>query len=286
MRRGGRPNPVFTGEFHEYARGLGVPDGSGQDYFDVEMPRMLKELAAGLQPHERLDGVIVDEAQDFAPLWWDALLACTASPATGEVYAFMDDRQDVYRRWSGASANLAHGPMATLVPIHIDDNLRNTRKIAETFRPFAGEHFTPRGTSGLPVRFVECATEASLDIAGDCVEALIDEGWANNHIALLTTKERHPIHLDCTGLQRPGALCCCPLCQWVQGHEPGQGTALRRFVRGSELTGCSRGIVTVGGGRRSGTEAGVGPCASLEAVGGGCVAPSSQIVGASPSRLQ
>jgi hypothetical protein len=25
--------PVFTGEFHEYVRGLGVPDGSGQDYF-------------------------------------------------------------------------------------------------------------------------------------------------------------------------------------------------------------------------------------------------------------
>ena len=104
----------------------------------------------------------------------------------------MDDRQDVYRRWEGATADLANGPLASFVPIHIDDNLRNTRKIAEAFRPFAGEHFTPRGSTGLPVRFVESATEDALDVAGDCVEALIEEGWANNQIALLTTKDRHP----------------------------------------------------------------------------------------------
>ena len=188
--------PAFTGEFHEYVRGLGVPDGQGQDYFDIEMPRLLKELAAGMAPHERLDAVIVDEAQDFAPLWWDALLACTTDPSAGEVYAFMDDRQDVYQRWGGATADLANGPMATLVPIHVDDNLRNTRKIAESFRPFAGEHFTPRGSTGLPVRFVGCATEEALGVADDCVVALIEEGWANNQIALLTTKDRHPIHQD------------------------------------------------------------------------------------------
>jgi hypothetical protein len=43
---------------------------------------------------------------------------------------------------------------------------------------------------------VDCPTEESLDVAEDCLNALIDEGWANNQIALLTTKDRHPIHLD------------------------------------------------------------------------------------------
>jgi hypothetical protein len=86
--------------------------------------------------------------------------------------------------------------MAAFVPIHIDENLRNTRKIAETFRPFAGEHFTPRGSTGLPVRIVDRPTDEALGVAGDCVDALIGEGWANNQIALLTTKEGHPIHLD------------------------------------------------------------------------------------------
>ena len=188
--------PVFTGEFHEYARKLGVPDGSGQDYFDEEMPRLLKELAADLPPEERLDAVVVDEAQDFAPLWWESLMACMNRPADGEVYAFMADHQDVYRRWGGAAAVAGSSPVGDLVRIHIDENLRNTRKISETFKCFAGEHFTPKGSSGLPVRRVECSTDDALDVAGDCVDALIDEGWAANQIALLTTKSRHPIHQD------------------------------------------------------------------------------------------
>ncbi len=188
--------PAFTGEFHEYVRSLGIPDGAGQAYFDEDMPRMLKELATGLPPGERFDAVIIDEAQDFAPLWWEALLACTKDPEQSEVYAFMDDRQDVYRRWSGTTADVERGPAAALVPIHVDENLRNTRRIADTFKGFAGEHFTPRAGTGLPVRRVECATEDALDVAGDCVDALIEEGWANNQIALLTTCHRHPVHQD------------------------------------------------------------------------------------------
>lgn len=182
--------PAFTGEFHEYVKSLGVPDGIGQEYYDVEMPKMLKELALEMPQHEKFDVVIVDEAQDFAPQWWDALRACLQDPDTAEIYAFMDDGQDVYRRWNSVEA------IPDLLPIHIDDNLRNTKKIAETFRSFAGEKFTPRGSTGLAVRRVECSEDDALDMADACVDALIDDGWANNQIALLTTKSRHPVHLD------------------------------------------------------------------------------------------
>ena len=185
--------PAYTGEFHEYARQLGVPDGMGSAYFEEELPRLLKDLAVDLPPHERLDAVIVDEAQDFAPLWWEALLATTTDDA--EVYAFLDDHQDVYRRWGSTTPDGA-SPLEDLVTIHIDDNLRNTRKIAETFKSFAGDHFTPRGSTGLPVRRVKCATEDALDVAGDCIDALIGEGWTSNQIAMLTTKDRHPVHQD------------------------------------------------------------------------------------------
>ncbi|MCQ1954126.1 hypothetical protein [Arthrobacter sp. zg-Y238] len=58
--------PVFLGEFHDYVQSLGVPDGSGQEYFDEEMPRLLKELADVLPIEEKLDAVVV-EAQDFVP---------------------------------------------------------------------------------------------------------------------------------------------------------------------------------------------------------------------------
>lgn len=182
--------PAFTGEFHEYVLSLGVPEGIGQEYFDVEMPRRLQELAAGLPLGEKFDAIIVDEAQDFMPSWWDALRDCLKDPEASEIYAFMDDRQDVYNRLDSAVA------LHDLVTIHVDDNLRNTRKIAETFKSFTGEKFTPRGSTGLAVRRVDCLPEDAMDVASDCVDALIDDGWANNQIALLTTNRRHPIHQE------------------------------------------------------------------------------------------
>lgn len=182
--------PAFTGEFHEYVKSLGVADGTGQDYYDVEMPRLLRELAGTLPYEEKFDAVIVDEAQDFALLWWDALRACLKEPDDSAIFAFMDDGQDVYKRWAGED------PIPDLVPIHIDDNLRNTKKIAATFKSFVGDKFTPRGSTGMAVRRVECAADDALDVASDCIDALIADGWANNQIALLTTNKRHPIHFD------------------------------------------------------------------------------------------
>ena len=188
--------PVFVGEFHNYAVSLGVPNGVGQAYFDEEMPALMKDLAAELPPEHKLDAIVIDEAQDFAPLWWEGLLSCLRDPDGGEVYAFMDERQNVYGRWDSLAAGTALDPTAGLVTLHIDENLRNTKRIAQTFRGFAGKHFAPRGGEGLPVRLVPCSTEDAIDVAGDCVDALIDEGWANNQIAFLTTKNRHSVHKD------------------------------------------------------------------------------------------
>lgn len=188
--------PAHTGEFHEYVRSLGIPDGKGQAYFEVEMPRMLREHADSMPEHEKFDAIVVDEAQDFAPDWWDALLACTKDPLNGKVFAFMDSRQDVYRRWDGEPLGGSYGQASPLIPIHVDENLRNTRRIADTFKPMSGDHFKSRGGTGMPVRFVQCATEDAVNTASDCVDSLVDEGWANNQIALLTTHRRHPIHQD------------------------------------------------------------------------------------------
>nr|WP_231706324.1 NERD domain-containing protein [Arthrobacter sp. zg-Y40] len=188
--------PAYVGGFHDYAVSLGVPDGSGQAYFDEDMPALMRDLAADLPRGQKLDAIVIDEAQDFAPLWWESLLACLRNPDDGEIYAFMDERQNVYGRWDSQSAGTALDPTAGLVTLHIDENLRNTKRIAQTFKGFAGKHFSPRGGDGLPVRLVPCSTEDAIDVAGDCVDALIDEGWANNQIAFLTTKNRHDIHKE------------------------------------------------------------------------------------------
>ena len=135
------------GEFHDYAVSLRVPDGEGQAYFDEDMPALMRDLAAGLPADRKLDAIVVDEAQDFAPLWWESLLACLRDPEGGEIYAFMDERQNVYGRWDSQSAGTALDPTANLVTLHIDENLRNTKRIAQTFKGFAGKHFAPRGGS-------------------------------------------------------------------------------------------------------------------------------------------
>ncbi|WP_146362794.1 hypothetical protein [Arthrobacter yangruifuii] len=114
----------------------------------------------------------------------------------------MDERQNVYGRWDAATAGTAEDPTAALVTLHIDENLRNTKRITQTFRGFAGQHFSPHGGDGLPVRSVACTTEDALDVARDCVDALIDEGWAANQIPLPTTNRQQPIHQDYCDAQR------------------------------------------------------------------------------------
>lgn len=49
-----------------------------------------------------------------------------------------------------------------------------------------------RGGEGAPVRFVRCAPEAAVERADAEVERLLEQGWAPEHVALLTTGSRHP----------------------------------------------------------------------------------------------
>jgi hypothetical protein len=129
--------PAFTGEFHEYARQLGVQDGKGTDYFEEELPQLLKDLAVNMQRQQRLDAIIVDEAQDFAPLWWEALLATTKDDA--EIYAFLDDHQDVYRRWSNPTTGDA-SPLEDLITIHIDGESNNSWRAQTPGQALAAVH--------------------------------------------------------------------------------------------------------------------------------------------------
>ena len=71
---------------------LGVPDGAGQEYFDEEMPRLIKELADVLPVEEKLC-VVVDEAQDFAPLWWETCPRLNTHDDDGAC-AFEDGREN------------------------------------------------------------------------------------------------------------------------------------------------------------------------------------------------
>jgi len=127
---------------------------------------------------------VVDEAQDFAEAWWPAVLAALVDEEEGGVYAFFDEGQRVFARGGR--------PPLPLVPIVLEENVRNTKPIAATFGSLAPMQMRYRGGDGDPVRFIPCAEDEAVSRADDAVDELLDEGWEPEHLALLTTGTRHP----------------------------------------------------------------------------------------------
>jgi hypothetical protein len=175
--------PAYVGLFHQLPVDWGAePPSEDSDDFENRLPRQLGELAVGR--HDLFDAIVVDEAQDFGELWWTSLLTCLRDPEKGKLFAFMDEAQRVFSRTSK--------PPIDLPPYVLDENIRNTKRIAQLFSSLSGETLRPRGMQGAKVRFVEAAQDDVLGRADEAVEALVTEGWKPGQIALLTTGTRHP----------------------------------------------------------------------------------------------
>jgi hypothetical protein len=185
-----KERPAYVGTFHNLGIGWGVPEGSDDDsgYWEEFLPGEMGSLAAALPESERFDAIVIDEAQDFAESWWPAVLAALRDPEHGSLYVFADEGQRVFARQGR--------PTVDLVPINLSENLRNTKQIAGTFSSLAPSLMRIRGRSGVPVRFVQCATEDAVDAADDAADALLEEGWPPEAVALLTTYSRHPVQKE------------------------------------------------------------------------------------------
>ena len=186
--------PAYAGLFHQLAVDWGAEAGNDDDsdYWERRLPLRLGELAAQRRAEDRFDSVVVDEAQDFGELWWPSLLGCLRDPDTGGLFVFLDESQRVFAR-------LGEVPIA-LPPVVLDENVRNTRRIAELFSSLSGEPLRLRGLEGPPVRLVEARVDDVVPIADDAVVALLDEGWRPGQLALLTTLNRHPEQRSAVGL--------------------------------------------------------------------------------------
>jgi hypothetical protein len=105
-------------------------------------------------------------------------------PDTGGIYLYSDEGQRVFDR-TGT-------PPVPLVPLILEHNIRNTRQIATAFGPLVDHPMRFLGGEGPEVRFVACDHDQALDVGDDEVEALLDDGWRPEDVALLTTGSRHP----------------------------------------------------------------------------------------------
>jgi hypothetical protein len=187
-----RQQPGYVGEFHALGIAWGAAEGPAESernaaaaqFFEHDLPAQMLELANGLPDGHRFDSVVIDEAQDFADSWWEPLLAAMRDPETGGIYVFSDEGQRVFDR-KGT-------PPIPLVPLILEQNIRNTRQIGRAFEPLVDHPMRLLGADGPDVRFVPCTRDNAFDVGDDQIEALLHEGWRPEDVALLTTGSRHP----------------------------------------------------------------------------------------------
>ncbi len=185
-----RHRPAFVGTFAELGRRWGAPDGTrdNSDFWEIELPALMKELAAGLPDGQRFDSVIVDEGQDFADSWWAPIMGALKDQETGGLFVYSDENQRIFKRFGA--------PPVPLAPLILDHNLRNTRQIGDAFNPLAPMRMLLKGGEGPEVEFVRSTAEDAVDTADEQVDRLLEAGWKPNEVMLLTTGKRHPEQIE------------------------------------------------------------------------------------------
>ncbi len=183
--------PAFAGSFEDLANAWGIStdhDRNDAAFWERDLAAQMADVASGLPEGQRFDAIIVDEAQDFADHWWQPLMKALKDEETGGLYVYSDENQRIFPRYGQ--------PPVPLVPLVLDHNLRNTRQIARAFGPLTPMRMTLKGGDGPEVTVVPTTSEAALGVSDDEVEALLDEGWHAEHIALLTMGSRHPAQAE------------------------------------------------------------------------------------------
>jgi hypothetical protein len=179
--------------FHSLAIewGVKVPTPVNEEFWENQAALEFARLASNAPAEEKFDAVIVDEAQDFGDSWWTAAEALLTDPSVGGIYTFGDTGQGIFGRDGTKSLGFA--------PLRLKTNLRNSKPISDASNLFTN---TPAESLGLPgpkISFIEMPVGTTkkdlIYAADDMVERLRDE-FGPQHIALLTTKSRHPMHKD------------------------------------------------------------------------------------------
>lgn len=136
---------TFHSLVHREARraNLKIPLNPTSEWYENEAPRILNEAAA--RNGTLYDGVLVDEAQDFAMEWLSVAQTLVADDDL--LYLFADFHQDLYRRgWS-----IPKG----LVEFELTVNCRNTGPIARRVASVFEDRLNSKFVDGPEPRFVE-----------------------------------------------------------------------------------------------------------------------------------
>jgi hypothetical protein len=142
--------------------------------FDEIYPELLMQ-SIELLSSKQFDVIVVDEGQDFLPLWWSAVDACLDQNGRQLLRIFYDNNQRVYSSIGSLPEDVS------LVPIRLTLNLRNTRRIHELVRQhYKGFAIEPIGPEGVEVRWIEAEGQ-------NIIRKRISQ-----HIASLVSQEKVP----------------------------------------------------------------------------------------------
>jgi hypothetical protein len=177
---------VTHGTFHDVLvrllqpLGFEVPNPPTPDFWSEGLAREF--LGRIDQIEERFDTVIVDEAQDFSPLWLEALTALLDPDGPGRVLIAADPTQDIYQKGFVEP----EGFFTLVLPF----NLRNSRMIAVKVAPWGGGQPYEGNPIGFPPRFLKAdGIKIVRKKLRDEISMLVDQhGVAPSAIMVLTTR--------------------------------------------------------------------------------------------------
>jgi hypothetical protein len=157
--------------------GLALPSAPSREWWENEAAEFLVEACASNEVE--FDAIVIDEGQDFAPSWIDALRCLLGSNSEAPFYVFADPRQELWGR------NWATGP-AWPFTHELTRNLRNTNPIAERVSAVFQSRERPSGVAGpAPIwRDLENPRNPEIDVMA-VVERLIDEGFGPGNLLVL-----------------------------------------------------------------------------------------------------
>ncbi|MET4835504.1 hypothetical protein ABIF44_004911 [Bradyrhizobium japonicum] len=174
---------VYAGTFHRLCSleakkaGLSLPREPSRAWWEADAAELLIEACVVNQLE--FDAVVVDEAQDFAPGWLEALRCLIGSNAEAPFYVFADPRQELWgRQWaSGSEWPFTH---------QLTKNLRNTSPIAERVSSVFKSGERPSGVAGPPPIWRDLANpkRPEIDVIA-VVERFLDEGVGPKSVLVL-----------------------------------------------------------------------------------------------------
>lgn len=187
--------------FHGWARANGVSPHKDETH-DAFGRRLQSALASGQAPHCRLfQTIMVDEAQDFEPVWFQCLLEAMQDPDDGDLIIVGDGSQGLYGDRRIVWRDLGIHAQGRTISKHFDlhTNYRNSREILELAAGFSvrsGEeesedtlvalHVDPatcKRSTGVRPRLLRSATRGQeLERSLQIVKGLLDGRWFGQDI--------------------------------------------------------------------------------------------------------